>query len=342
MRDVIFIANNDWHGLWFQRQEFATRLALRGHRVWYLNRTLQRWPTYHHLKQRLNKQTFEMNNGISRPTELRIVTPFWLPPTAWLRPLNSLLVRRTFKAIPLKTFPVLIAYVPTYNTLEVIRQVIPGLVVYINVHNYDADSVLSDLLVSERILIRQSDILLADSVYNRERLSRIGGSRSVFPSEPGVDFESFHTAFRGDEAKRGRSVCYFGGIGPHLDLELYDDLTRAYDVFFVGVVSPALRNKLPASIRILPPVNNRALPQIIREADVLAIFYKNSPYVDGVIPAKFYECLATGKPLLVSGLRGLDDHLGTFYDVQGDTEKTLSVLAALTDTETADIELRWI
>ena len=338
MRDILLIANNDWHGLWFQRQELARRFSGTGHRVWYVNRTPQRWPTLRSALERLHPPE-GAHSGRKAVGAIHVVTPFWLPPTRWLRPLNRALVRRTLARLRLRD-PVVITYVPTFNVIDVIDQVAPDLVAYVNVHNYDADVVLRDVLASERILARRSDVLLADSQYNVARLAALGGGRSVLLAEPGVDYEGFSRAFRGDELQRLRSLYYFGGVGPHLDLSLFAELSKSYDVTFCGAIARSVRKQIPPTVRIMPPVSNSELPVALKEADALCIFYKPSPYIDGVMPAKIYECLATRKPLLTSGLSNLESISGAFYDVRGDAQKAACIIASLPRTETPGVVSR--
>ena len=110
------------------------------------------------------------------------------------------------------------------------------------------------------------------------------------------------------------------------------DLATTLKVVFIGVVHPSVRKKIPADIEIRPPIANSDLPKILKNADMLGIFYKNSPYIQGVIPAKFFECLATGKPVLVSGLMEATPYLDTVFDVQGLAKiaiKTIKKLPAI-------------
>ena len=336
VKDIVIVANNDWHDLWFQRQQFACGFALRGFKVFYLNRALQRWPTINHFKRRFflfGKKIIHNKNTI--PPNIRVITPFWLPPFEILRPINRKLIQITISSYRLDVqSPWLITYIPSYNTIDLIRIIKPYKVAYINVHNYDEDIVISDLLKAEKELVKQADLLFGDSNYNMERLSRLSPGKQVFPSLPGVNYNLFRRAFRGDEFRRCKTIYYFGGIGPHLDLSLYGALASTYKVVFVGIVAPGVYNQIPAQIEIRPPVANSALPDVLKEADILTIFYKDSPYIRGVIPAKFFECLATGKPVLVSGLSEAKPYLDVVYDVQGSEQIAREVIKNLSETET--------
>jgi hypothetical protein len=333
--DVVIVGNNDWHAFWFQRQQFASEFASLGSKVFYVNRTLQRLPTINHFIRRFfkNKNRGYLTNVV--PTNVNIITPYCLPPLKILRPINRQIMKRSISSLNIVS-PLLIAYVPSYNTIDLIKLIKPFKIAYINVHNYDYDTIVNDVLLAEKELIHTADVLLADSAFNMKRLSRLSGNRQIFPSLPGVNYDHFRQACRGDEAKRRKSIYYFGGIGPHLDFDLYGSLAQKYKVVFVGVIDPVIRRMLPLNIEILAPVSNLELPEILKDADILAIFYKNTPYTRGVIPAKFFECLASGKPLLVSGLSEAGPYLDIVYDVQASYTKALQVIEELPETETPE------
>jgi len=208
-------------------------------------------------------------------------------------------------------------------------------VVYVNTHNYDADpSCPRSLFSAEAELVHRADALMADAAFNAKRLERYGPAVSVGRAMPGVDVARFRAAGRGDEASRRRLIFFFGDIGRHLDIALYNALAERYDVAFLGIVDPSVAGLISQRIRILPPVAPADLPKAIRDADILTIFYKPSPYADGILPAKFFECLATGKPLIVSGLPETARFPEAVYDIDGDASKAMAIIDRLEETET--------
>ncbi len=59
-------------------------------------------------------------------------------------------------------------------------------------------------------------------------------------------------------------------------------------------------NKLE-NVRIMPSIPLECVPSTLLQADLLVLSYKTKPKCVDVVGAKFYEYLAAGKPLLVSG-----------------------------------------
>jgi len=335
------VTSDYWNGIEYQRHHLARQFAKHGFPVIFIERSPHRWPKFG-LKDIL-EWTLKSGQGSSHiaktiPKGINIIKPRFLPPARWLRPLNREIIKNElsklhFKCKNLLNKTILITYVPSYNSIDLINLIKPCVVAYVNIHNYEEATVMPDLLRAEREVIRLSDVFFADSTFNIKRLARLSNRRNIFPSLPGVDYKHFHQANRENEDKQRKTIYYFGGIGPHLDFFLYDNLATKYSVIFVGVIDPVVRRKIPLNIEIRSPVANSELPEILKDADILAIFYKDSPYIRGVIPAKFFECLATGKPLLVSGLSEAKPYLDIVYDVQGSEKKAFEVIQTLPETE---------
>jgi len=340
--NIFMVTSNYWNGIEYQRHYLARQFAKHGFSVMFIERSPHRWPKFG-LKDILEwiLKSGQASSHIAKtiPKGINIIKPRFLPPARWLRPINREIIKNKlsklhFKGKNLLNKTILITYVPSYNSIDLINLIKPCVVAYVNIHNYEETIVMPDLLRAEREIIRLSDVLFADSTFNIKRLVHLSNRRNIFPSLPGVDYKHFRQANRRYEDKRRKTIYYFGGIGPHLDFFLYGNLATKYNVVFVGVVNPVVRRKIPLNIEIRSLVANSELPEILKDADILAIFYKDSPYIRGVIPAKFFECLATGKPLLVSGLSEAEPYLDIVYDVQGSEKKAFEIIQTLSETET--------
>ena len=336
-QDIIIVSTNDWNGFWFQRQEFATRFAAMGHRVFFINRIPQRTPMPGRLIRWIfsNRQSRKIINPV--PEGVMVLSPFILPPYKRLRFINRYLWKRLWKQVPEKdrpVSPVLITYQPTYNVQDLSDCVGASRLVYINTHVYDEDpSCPKDLLVSEAQVVSKADVLMADSFYNVKRLTKYVPGAKVHRAMPGVDVERFFSAYRGDEVEKSETLLFFGDIGSYLDLEIYNFLAEKYKVVFVGIVNPSVSGDISNRIEVMPPVPSPELPEVLRRADVLTIFYKDSDYVKGILPAKFFECLATGKPLFVSGLPETKIYSNVIYYIENGADEVESLMSNLAELE---------
>lgn len=337
LRDVVVFAELDWDGLHCQSHVFAHGLAERGHRVLYVNRTLQRWPTLDHLRRRLKwrRPVARDLEHAAPPENVSIVTLLHAPPVRWLRTINRAVVGRQLRRVRLVD-PVIIVYVPSYLALDVGTILRVGEYHYVCYHNFDADRVLPDLLRSEIEIINRSRTLFADSEFLRQRVGRLSGGRPVLDSPPGVYFDAFAGSYRGDEASRRRVIGYFGGVGPHLNIAAFNALAESHEVIIVGIIDSVVRRQLSSRIVVRPPVDNRELPHLMREWDVIALLYLDSPYMHGVLPAKFYECLATGKPVLVSGLREVERYRECVYVVSEEAGEVVNAVRQIDPVQDAN------
>jgi hypothetical protein len=329
---IVIISNNDWDGLWYQRQQFATMYAERGHQVLFINKTLQRMPKLKDFKDRFTKRAETVHNPV--PPGVKTLSIYTLPPLNVFRWLNRSIIRKKLFKTNFTSPDVLITYIPTYTALSIIDILGPQKTAYINVHNYDADFVVKDLLKAEREMCSRVNNLFADSIYNRNRLTRISG-REVFDSLPGVHTAIFRDAFRGDEKDKRQTIVYFGGIGAHLDFSLYNQLADYYNVFFIGRFnSEQLRSELSPKIKVLSPIPNNELAKALRDVDIICILYRKSNYVDGVIPAKIYECLATLKPTIATGMGEMKSLNGVVYQSDNNLKSLNKIIDELPITET--------
>jgi len=332
-RDVVIMAELDWGGLYAQSHVMAKGFAKAGHRVFYMNRTLQRWPRLRHLTARLfPKPSLGVVASEEKTPDNITVINLWVgPPLRWMRPLNRFMIKRKMRHYDIQD-PILLTYVPTYNCIDLADYVKPAVTSYVCYHNFDADVVVPDLLKSEREIIKHYDLLFADSGFLIKRLERLSDGAKVYPSPPGVHFNLFQSAFRGDESTTRKKICFYGGAGVHLDWKTYNSLCDHYEVVFIAVISQEARSMMDPRIRVLPPVPNHKLPDLLREMDVLTILYNRSDYIDGVIPAKFFECIATGKPVLVSGLQEAKPYSDCVYDTLNSPETAFEIISNLDKT----------
>jgi len=352
--DVVIMAELDWGGLYSQSHVLAKGFADIGHRVFYMNRTLQRWPRLRHLITRLRPTPgLGVTSRAEVPPGITVINLWVGPPVRLIRMLNKFLIKRTMRNYSISE-PVFITYVPTFNSIDLAEVLNARITSYICYHNFDADIVVPDLLISERQITLSADLLFADSHFLMNRIRKLSGGRKVYPSPPGVHFENFRKAFRGNEVDAIKKICFYGGAGHHLDLDVYNRFCDFYSVIFIAVINPEIRNLLDPRITIIDPVPNHLLPELLREMDVLTILYKRSDYIDGVIPAKFFECIATGKPVLVSGLLEAGFYGDYVYETGNSADTALEIIKRLpvvhnserTDTQfklgkSADFKLRF-
>ena len=240
------------------------------------------------------------------PEGVEIVSPLVLPPTrAVFRKGNAALfvprLAAELRRRGLGARPIVFAYLPTATTLELLDLLEPALVVYDCVANFRAHpSAPRDLAATEARLLARSELVLADSRTLREDLA--ARHPNVLELHHGVSAPFFLPPRAPGPHRR---FAYFGTLWRAIDYAAIRALAEAG--FEVELIGPAKEHppRLPASVRARGPVAHAELPRLLAGFDGLLLPYVDDAFTRGVIPAKTYECLATGLPVLASPLPAL-------------------------------------
>ena len=173
---------------------------------------------------------------------------------------------------------------------------------------YDCDREWEGLPpIWEGSLAQAADVVFAASPQLRDRLSPCSSNIALLPN--GVNYPLFSgqgNAARPDPIPRARGplLGWTGTIRPDLDLSplLYAALARPDWTFVligreVAGVNLQTLHALP-NIRFLGLRPNEALPGYLAHFDACLNLFDASPLSKDVSPLKFYEYLATGKPIV--------------------------------------------
>ena len=349
MRDkkppVIILSGIRWDFLWQRHQILATRFARAGYKTTFVETTGLATPrpnraTLPKVYERLRRSR---GGGSKTPNEpnLTVYSPLTAPPT-WraFRELNSRFfvprVARDLRALAGEK-AVVVAYPPTRTTLDLTLSLSSRLLYYDCSEDYGGfPGIPEDIAATERELLRRADLVSCTSPSLLERVWPL--RPDAFSSGPGVDYEQFATLQNKKLASRPRTACYFGHLGrERVDLATLRAVAEAgFGVRIVGEVAPTEKDFLG-----LPGVDYRGevphdkLPAALVGVDVFLLPYLENKLTRGISPAKTYECLATGKPVVASplpALKTLGDHV---YLAQG-PEEFVETLQKLENLETKE------
>ncbi|MDX1971240.1 MAG: glycosyltransferase [Candidatus Sumerlaeia bacterium] len=259
-----------------------------------------------------------------------LVRPNWSSSLSRLanQSLFSLQIREALAKFP---NPILWVYSP-YAVYLLDQFPRPAAVVYHLVDDLSAvpGADASSIREAENALLARADV-----VYCTER-SLYDRARTINPQShwmPNVaDFGHFSnpeagrsgSGFRAITARRRPRVLLSGNLTPHkVDLKLVGLLaTRMKDVEFL-LVGPkwegADARSLFRGLEALPNVTftghvpYEELPAVLHAADVLLIPYVRNAATRAVFPLKFFEYLATGKPVVASPLVSLLPYRDAVY-----------------------------
>ena len=323
---VVIISMVHWHFTWQLEHSFARGLAERGYDVRFVEPLPKRWPALSELGRvwgRLIGHN-EAAGNCYQPLApgVTLVSPRLLPDTS---PLLQSLNRRLFvpriadvlrhdAAQPL----IVINYLPLASSLVLMEQLQPDATFYHCVNDWEHDPYTSTGHFKEAELAAAVDMVWTDSPVNYARNAALAGN--VILMSHVVDVELFARARRAPAQPPARPLCaYFGTIGISADIDLLRAVSHRYRLRLIGPVRVPLAG-FAADTELIPPVPQKELPELLRDADVLLLPYVRSVHNEGVMPAKIFECMATGKPMVVSGLTALEQYADLLYLCEGESE----------------------
>ncbi len=331
---VVILSSIEWAATWQRHQVFAVQWAKAGYDVFFVENTGFRnihWSDLARVRQKLSRlaRGRASSESASLPAGLRVINPLVLPPTGVFRGLNRLLfvprLAERLRAADLRPAALAVAYLPTVTTLQLLDLLKPSKVVYDCVDNfYGHPSAPRDLARTEGLLLARSALVVTTS--STLRADKADRHPRVIELHQGVAPEFFL-----EQPMRSsyRKLCYFGTLWSALDYAPIVALAEAgFDVTLIGPRKEPLP-ALPRSVRTEPPLPYDRLPEALRRFDALLLPYRlDSEYNRGVVPAKLYECLATGCPVIASPLPALEGMSEVLYFARS-PEQWVSVASRL-------------
>lgn len=334
-RQVLVLSSVDWGAAWQRHHALVESFAEAGAEVHFVENTGFRGPGLQDLSRIVQRFSHILSRG-RRRKGARVVSPLVLPPTHPLfRAANTLFfvprLMRRLRRRGLRRDPIVVAYLPTETTLSIMDHLDPSFVIYDCVDNFAGHPCPPhDLADTEAELTRRSDLVLTTSRYLYEQKASI--HPRVIELHHGVSPDFFR---KGSPPKEHRRLCYFGTVWDALDYGPIRALAKAgFEVSLIGPVKER-PPRLPATVRLPGPVPHEDLPSLLDGFDALLLPYTDSDYNKGVMPAKIYECLATGKPVLASPLPSIGPLKDVLYLAKSPAE-FVRTARSLDKTETLE------
>ena len=339
---VLILSSIDWDTAWQRPQIFAAAFAAAGREVFYVENTGIRnpsWKDLPRLRRRvenlLSPQAIGGSNPI--PDGVRVFPPRALPPT-WriFRTLNSRLLlpalKRQLAAAGLRPGSACVVYVATATTLELAASLAPSVVLYDCACHFRAHPLTpADFPARERELLALADQVVCDSDFLYEQ--KLGEHRFVEKIHQGVPDDFFRLPA---PPAGGEGFCCYGTWSAGSDPRFVDALAAAGFKTTVSGFSKGDAPPLSPAVRRLPPVARADVAASLAPYTGFLLPYRVDPYMAGVMPAKIYECLATGRPVLATPLPALKALEGLIY--VGETpEDWVRIARALPRTETEEL-----
>jgi glycosyltransferase involved in cell wall biosynthesis len=335
---VVVLSGVRWGFLWQRHQTVATHFARAGYPTVFVETTGLANPRPSALAK-VGARVRRKEAGPAGKGGPLVYPPLVLPPT--LGPFRAAnrgyfvprVARDLGRAVGGR--PVVVAYPPTRTTLDLISALDPRLVLYDRADDYGQfPHVPRDIRATERELLARADLVTCTSRPLLEEIRHLRPDASL--SGPAVDYDRFAVLQGRVSAAPPRTVCFFGDAGRgRVDFGVLRAIAGAgFRLRLVGALDPAERRLADEpNVEYRGEVDHGRLPEALADVDAFVLPYEINGLTRGISPAKTYECLATGRPVVASplpALKGLAEHV---YLTEG-PEGFVGALGNLAQTET--------
>ncbi len=313
----VIIANVEWDFLW-QRQHALTKyISENKGGVFFVENTGFRDIKISDLSKmgQWIKRTLTLDkrkvykNDIPRNT--KILRPLVFPP---FKGMERFFNKNIFLPQFINTFKknitgkkIVISYLPTQTALEIINHIEPDILIYDCVVNFEAIAMDKKRYTSaEEKLLEKTDMVFVDSDFLFRKYS--SKHANVIQFHHGCDYDLF-SSIAGQKGDL-KEVCYFGGINQHLNWDIIKGIANGgYKVKLYGerLLSNVPHHKNISYGGSFP--QKELVDKISAAGSIILPYRTDTDFMKGVLPAKIYECLATGKPVLSTPLGNYNENI---------------------------------
>lgn len=329
---IICLSSQNWHhDLWTNKQHIMSRLARRGYSVLHVNKGIKSFLEFAKLK----KESYFDTKGISKESEnLYLCDSCLLPATRLLKStiyytLFGFKINQVLRVIEGQgVSPIIWIYHPGYgHYLERFPKTCTF--VYDCVDDYatfpQGRKKIWNRWIKEGEMkvLQKADVVTASSFNLYKKLKK--DHRNCHYVHNVGDFNHFNQVDRNNyimpkvlEDFKTVKIGFFGAISQYkVDLEMIMEIASKnseYDICLMGPtgVGEAGTNlkkmKGRENIHFLGEIAYQDLPAYLKYMDVIIIPYRITDHTRHVFPIKFFESLATGKPVITTPLPSLEEY----------------------------------
>jgi glycosyltransferase involved in cell wall biosynthesis len=369
---VFCLSSQNWFNeLWTNKQHLMDRLAKQDFDVLYINKGCT--PILNYLVTNYVKSQVFLGSGIIRVNPHLFIAEspelplFGLFPTSLNYERFAFKLQRIrhlfFKAHAEGKLPIVWAYHPGYgHYLEFLPK--PYFLIYDCVDDYASfPSAAGNTKREEWIREGELKLLKAAHLVTTTAPALQESKSLVSPHCHYVhnvgDFDHFNLASQHREIPdrlfgiTGPKIGFFGAISSYkLDFDLVASVAKAHPEWAICLIGPVgghdgaqslAHLKRCPNVHFIGHVNYDELPQFLSAMDVLMIPYLRSTHTEHVFPIKFFECLATGKPVVVTPLPAYEAFSHVVYKADTADSFSTAIYDALSrdtdDAKAARLEL---
>jgi len=303
---ILVISNVAWDSIW-QRHQTLAQLFAREQEVLFCEIPGVRavgWADLGRVFRRL--RALRGAAPANLPPRLRLLRPFVLPASnALFCAFNDWQMKRLVAREPALRAGVglIFNYAVARTALQLIARVAHRRLVFDCTDDLPAvRGVPAFLAEDEKRLLQQADLTLVPSRVLERRKAPL--ARRCVRLPHGALVERFLLPPKAAPADGHLTLLYYGHLHrQHLDFAVLDAVARLRPRWRLILVGPVVTpHAWPANVELPGRQPHEQLRDYAARADVLLLPYVVNHYTQAVMPAKTYECLATGRPVVAAPL----------------------------------------
>ncbi|MDI6736561.1 MAG: glycosyltransferase [bacterium] len=349
--DILCISTADWDNIggWTNKQHIMSRLS-KANRILYIESLGLRQPT---IKKkdvlRILKRIKDWFKGPRRINEtLMVYSPIILPlhKIKIIRGINHLILLLTLKLL-LKRLgfknPILWTYSPA--SFSLIERLNEKLVVYHCVDELSATPRIPiSVLKMEEELLKKADLVFATAKLLYERKKVFNPNTFYMPNVADVTHFMKDLPIPEDIAVIKHPIIGFIGtlVAYKLDLELIKYIASTHhewSIVLIGEIAEGEDKDKIEELKNIPSIfmlggrRYEVLPGYVKAFDVCLLPNKINEYTQNMFPMKFFEYLATGKPIVLTELLAVSEYRNLCYIAKNKEEFVQYIEQALLEND---------
>lgn len=231
---------------------------------------------------------FNKKTNVNIEKNVKVFNGKFLTPDKIFTKYNNKKINKLFEKIP-KSYDIVVNYLPISTTYNILSNISYDFLIYDCVRDFENwGGYPSNVNYYENKIIEKSNIVLTDSFYLTNKKNGV----QFLPSLTRKQYDVFKNNIKPDKIK---NIVYFGQIDKHIDIDILKKLSSNYNIHLIG--NSNIKLNFPyISHGFISDKEKLAIE--ISKCDAIIIPYKGN--MDGVIPAKLVESLASNLPVFIS------------------------------------------
>lgn len=305
-KKAIILSGILWSDTYQRHQSIANYLANQGYKVLFIEGipsskfTINKF--FKHIKVILKR--LKKNNHINRKKNIKgekieIISEKFINPGMFFDIWNIFCAKKILRNLD-NECEIIINYLPTETTKYFWDNLKAKIKIYDCVRDFENWGGYSKNIVSiEKYLVNTSSYVFVDSYYLVNKFKKMNLNNKLIQILPTIDAQQLYIYNKAKLKKKIRNILYFGTIDYHIDVSILNNLAlQGYTVHIIGVIDSF--EDINKNIVVHGFLNDleELARKIIEIADAIIIPYIGN--MDGVIPAKLMQSIATGLPIFIN------------------------------------------